>query len=62
MIEYILIAQLVSSEPEAWLNKDQPCTCYRAPKYSKPVPQNYSVPSSRQVEQFEEELFDRPNG
>ena len=62
MIEYILIAQLVSSEPEAWLDKEKPCTCYRAPNYSKPVPQNYSVPNSKQIENIEETLFDHPNG
>lgn len=60
MIEYVVVAQLLKEQPQ----QQQPTqSTYQAPKYQTPsTTQSGSVPSSKQIEEFEEKLFEHPNG
>ena len=58
MIEFVLLAQMVTSQP-------QQQSTYQAPEYQRPQtqqqPTRSSVPTSKQIEQTEESIFDHPN-
>jgi len=60
MIEFVLLAQLVTSEPPP-VPPPQP---YQAPVWQQPkttMPPRGSVPSSKEVEEFEQQIHNHPN-
>jgi len=58
MIEFVLLAQMVTRQ-------QQQQSKYQTPEYQRPQTQKQStrssVPTSKQVEQNEESIFDHPN-
>jgi hypothetical protein len=59
MIEFVLLAQLATSEPPP-VTPSQP---YQAPKWQQPkttMPSSGSVPSSKDIEEFEQEIHNHP--
>ena len=57
MIEFILLAQMTTSQPQQQYQ-------YQAPTYQQPQtqqqPTRSSVPTQKQIEQTEESIFDHP--
>jgi len=58
MIEFVLLAQMVTSQP-------QQQSTYQSPEYRRPQtqqqPTRSSVLTSKRIEQNEEAIFDHPN-
>ena len=62
MVEYLLLAQLVTSKPIQ--PPVPPPSQYQAPswqQYGQTTPSGDSTPSSKRIEESEESLFDHPN-
>ena len=66
MISFLLLAQLSMSEPQQTQTQTQTQSqsTYRAPKWQQPQTQQApgSVPSRDDIEDFEQELYNHPNG
>ena len=56
MIELILVAQLNTSQPQV-TQQPQDQSTYKAPVYQQQSAPS-SVPSSKQIEEFEEKIFE----
>lgn len=60
MIEFLFLVQLNTSQPQT-SQQSQTQSTYKAPVYQQQQSTTGSVPSQKQVEEFEKQIFEHPN-